>query len=152
MCVYCDHPERDYLTEEVLPIIARAGWLVQGVSGSGPQAPFAYTVGLTAMGRPELLVTGLEIEAAAMLLNRFAAGPDVEPGDVVEVDGRYVEGVHIPHPEAHLYVADDLYGPDLRAVQLAWQDEHGHSPWCKAHREGRGGQPVLGPRGPRAIT
>ena len=146
MCSYCDDPSRDYLAEVVVPIIERNGVMVQAVGGEGPRAPFAYTVGLTAQGRAELLVTGLAATAAATLLNRVAARPDLKPGDVFDLDGRDVEVVHIPHPEAHLFVAHDLYGDQLGALQLVWQDERGHFPWCSSHRGGRGGQPVLGPR------
>ncbi len=145
-----DNAQLDYLTEEVLPIIARCGWMVQAVEGSGPYAPFAYTVGLTARGLPELLVTGLQDTAAATILNRVAAGPELAPGDIFDFDGRNVEVVHVPHPEAHLYVAHDLYGDRLRAVQLAWQDERGHFPLVQgpSRRPGRpAGSGAPRPRG-----
>jgi len=146
MCFYCDNPAGDYMAEVITPIIARNGWAVQAVSGSQGRAPFAYTVGLVAMGLPELLVTGLKPAAAGALLNAVGAAPGLRPGELLEVDGRQLEVVHLPHPEAHLYVAHNLYGENLRAMQLVWQDDRGHFPWCKSHRAGRGGQPVLGPR------
>jgi hypothetical protein len=38
----------------------------------------------------------------------------------------------------------------VRALQLVWRDERGHTPWCPDFDEGRGTQPVLGKRGPLA--
>ena len=154
MCWACDHPEADqadYHRDVVLPTIERYGWMVQAVGGDRLHAPFAYTVGLTEAGLPELLVTGLSQVRAATLLNR--AGEhwlhvDLEPGGGVQlvVAGIRVEVVDLPTPSAHLFVADELYGEDVRAQQLVWADTRGVWPWDRGHRAGRGGQPVLGPR------
>jgi hypothetical protein len=38
-------------------------------------------------------------------------------------------------------------GP-IRALQLAWRDGAGHSPWCPDFNRGGPRQPVLGIRGP----
>lgn len=153
MCWDCDHPDAtqgDYHRAVVLPIIERCGWFVQGVDGTRTQAPFAYTVGLTPLGLPELLVTGLPHEQAATLVNRVATqwrhAGSVAAGHQFDVDGRAVEVVEVPVPSAHLYVAIELYGEQIRAAQLVWADERGRWPWERAHRGGRGGQPVLGPR------
>ncbi len=145
MCWSCDNPGGDYLFEVVIPIIRRTGWMIQGVEG---QPYLAYTVGLTERGLAELVVTGLTLDRAAVLLNRLAAGPSGElgAGDQLTVEGRLLEVVELPHPEAHLFTAAALYGPDLRGVQLVWADERGVWPWSRGHRGGRGGQPVLGPR------
>jgi hypothetical protein len=37
----------------------------------------------------------------------------------------------------------------VRALQLVWRDDDGHSPWCPDFDGGRGSQPVLGKRGPQ---
>ena len=154
MCWDCDHPEAtqaDYHREVVLPIIERCGWFVQGVGGDRLHAPFAYTVGLTLAGLPELLVTGLPPERAATLLNGVAAHwlhTDPLPAAGLQLDwlGRRLEVVDLPTPWAHLFTAVELYGEALRAQQLVWADERGRWPWERGHRAGRGGQPVLGPR------
>jgi hypothetical protein len=54
--------------------------------------------------------------------------------------------VALPHPEAHLLTAVELYGHEVRALQLVRADDRGRWPWERGHRGGRGGQPVLGPR------
>jgi hypothetical protein len=57
-----------------------------------------------------------------------------------------VEFVELPHPDAHLHTAVQLYGPAIRAVQAVWADDRGRWPSQRGFRGARGGQPVLGPR------
>ncbi len=150
MCWYCDNPEGDYYGDVVRPKIARHGWMVQYVGPTGPRAPFAYTAGLTEQARPELVVTGLRDQRSAELLDAAArqlSGAPAEPGQHLDVGGRDLEVVRVPEPAAHLFVAASLYGPDLTALQLVYADERGTWPWSRGFRGGRGGQPVLGPRG-----
>lgn len=154
MCWQCDHPEgdaEDYLRQVVLPTIDQCGWLVQAVGGSRLYAPFAYTVGLTGRGLPELVVTGLRAEPAAALLNAVAQyccdRLVLLPGETICVgSGPSCEAVGLPHPDVHLFTAVDVYGERVRALQLVWADSRGRYPWEAGHRAGRGGQPVLGPR------
>ena len=150
MCWYCDNPDGDYYGDVVRPTIARHGWTVQYVEPGPARAPFAHTAGLTEHALPELVVTGLSdqrsvelLDAAAMLHHDAPA----EAGQHVVVDGQQVDVVLIPEPAAHLLVAAGLYGPDVRALQLVYADERGTWPWSRGFRGGRGGQPVLGPRG-----
>ena len=61
MCWQCDHPgstRLDYL-EHISELIDCYGWAVQGVQRDRIHPPWAYTVGLTLNGRPELVVTGM---------------------------------------------------------------------------------------------
>jgi Domain of unknown function (DUF4262) len=60
-----------------------------------------------------------------------------------------VEFVAIPHPDLYLDIALALYGHRIRALQVVWADHWGRWPWDSGFRDGRGGQPVLGPRAPR---
>jgi hypothetical protein len=72
MCWQCDNPHRttdDYL-DVLREIINGHGWAVQYVEGE--DRPFAYTVGLTDLGLPELLITGLPPRTAKRLLNSIA--------------------------------------------------------------------------------
>jgi hypothetical protein len=94
-------------------------------------------------------------DEAAVLLNaggELAHTKHLRHGQRVTVAGRRVEVVVLPHPEAHLLFADDVYGPDLRAVQLVHADESGIWPWSRGYRGGAGGQPVLGPRAVRRLA
>jgi hypothetical protein len=149
VCWMCDHPDAtfdDYVDELLRPRIERFGFAVQAVGGSRVHAPFSYTVGLTALGLPEAVVTGKRPTEAADVLNDLAREPALA-GDHLERDGELFEVVAVPHPEAHLHIATGLYGPaSVRARQLVWADDRGRWPWERGHRGGRGGQPVLGPR------
>ncbi|OBF93732.1 hypothetical protein A5790_10915 [Mycobacterium sp. 852002-51152_SCH6134967] len=154
MCWQCDHPEAtraDY--HDVLRrTILEHGWAVQFVESS--RNPFAYTVGLHSAGLPELLVTGVSPEWAVRLLNTVANYLIRErvpaPGDTMQLpDGWQAEFVAVAQPDAHLKLAVELYGPEVRALQLVWRDDDGHSAWCPDFNKGGCRQPVLGVRGPQ---
>ena len=153
MCSYCDDPtmtperERAWLTAT----IAEFGWAVQGVERERDRPPWAYTVGLTAHARPELLVTGLALPAAQELLNDMAAhllhaATPAAGQQVPLIGGPVIEYVRVAHPEVHLTRAVGLFGPDVAALQVVWADDRGHWPWDVGFRARRGGQPVLGTR------
>jgi len=153
MCWLCDHPRStraDYLNH-LRDIIDVHGWAVQGVQRSRTRPPWAYTVGLTLHGRPELVVTGMPVTRAARLLNDVAAhimhATAPRPGERVPLrDGPLIEIVRIPEPAAYLMVAVEFYGPAVRALQVVHADDRGHWPWDVGYRGVQGGQPVLGPR------
>jgi Domain of unknown function (DUF4262) len=159
MCWECDHPEaghQGYL-ERIRDMIDRYRWAVQGVESDRRHPPWAYTVGLTAHGRPELVVTGMPITDAAELLNDVAAhcmhAAVPEPGEqVCMVGGPTVEFVEINVPTAHLLLAVELYGPLIRGLQMVHADDRGRWPWDRGYRDGRGGQPVLGRRSAAAMA
>ena len=153
MCWFCDHPDGtrlDYL-DFIRDKVTRFGWAVQGVERDRIHPPWAYTVGLTPHGHPELVVTGLPLRRAGALLNdvaghvMHAAAP--APGEQIALrGGPLIEIVQVEEPTAHLVTAVDLYGPGLRALQVVHADDRGHWPWDVGYRGVRGGQPVLGIR------
>jgi hypothetical protein len=153
MCWQCDNPDltqADYL-RLLRSGVADHGWLVQGVESDHPHPPWAYTIGLSAFGLPELVATGLELRAAGDLLNGVAAhavhAEPPEPGERIPLrGGPEIEIVPLTAPEVHLVFAVALYGPEIRALQLVHADERGRWPWSADFRDGRGGQPVLGVR------
>lgn len=151
MCWMCDHPGStvdDYL-DEIRRKIRRAGWAVQYVEDD--RVPYAYTIGLTPHGLPEFLMTGISPQLALRVLGGITdSAPDVDvpiPGERrVFSGGTLVEVVEVEHPDAHMNAAIAIYGPDVRALQLVWADWRGHWPWASIFDDGRGTQPVLGPR------
>jgi Domain of unknown function (DUF4262) len=153
MCWQCDHPGatwQDYL-QHLRELLERHCWVVQGVQRERHRPSYAYTVGLTAHGRPELVVTGLPYDRAVRLLNSVAEqvvhAEAPRPGAVVPLRGGPVlEIVRVAEPCVHLKVAAALNGPTLSALQLVYADERGRWPWDTGFRAGRGGQPVLGAR------
>jgi hypothetical protein len=151
VCAHCEDGSREPDLDEAARIAAEEGWFVQEVMPAGRRAPCAYTVGLTAFDRPELVATGLALDRAADLLNGVAAhlAHDIAPPpgrQVPLVGGPLIEFVAVPHPDVHLDVAVALYGAAVRALQVVWADHRGRWPWDREFRSGRGGQPVLGPR------
>ena len=153
MCWECDHPggtRLDYLAQ-LRDLIARYGWAVQGVERDRIHPPWAYTVGLTPNGRPELVVTGLPLGRATRLLNDVAShvlhATAPRPGEQIPLrGGPVIEIVEIAEPAAHLVTAVEFYGPGIRALQLVHADDRGRWPWEVGYRGVRGGQPVLGVR------
>jgi hypothetical protein len=155
MCDECEGGDlsfEDYYDQVIRPKIDEYGWFIQYVTGDRLSPSFAYTIGLTEHGCPELVVTGVSQQQAAALLNEGGVvlhRRRLAHGQRVTVAGRRIEVVELPHPDAHLLFADSVYGPDLRALQLVYADESGIWPWSRGHRGGAGGQPVLGPRARR---
>ena len=92
-------------------------------------------MGLTEAGLPELVVTGLADLRSAELLNAVAfhylhADPVPEHGDRIRLnDGPCLEVVTVPPPDAHLFVARNLYGDALRAHGQRPRSSHHTSCW-----------------------
>jgi hypothetical protein len=62
----------DEVLLQLLGLIGEHGWAVRHV-GAGAAACFSYTVGLTALGHPEFVMTGMPFESAQGFLNMFGA-------------------------------------------------------------------------------
>ncbi|MEV4055554.1 DUF4262 domain-containing protein [Amycolatopsis sp. NPDC049688] len=151
MCRQCEDPDRPGYLERLREGVADRGWLVQSVEGTELYPPWAYTIGLSGYGLPELVVTGLPVLPAAGLLNGVAAhalhASPPSPGERIPLrGGPLVEVVPLAEPSAHLVFAIALYGKEIRALQLVHADTQGRFPWSPDYRDGRGGQPVLGVR------
>ena len=87
-----------------------------------------------------------QLEVALVL-----SGVRMAPGKRIRLSGRLVvEVVRVAEPGTHLDVAAELFGEQLRALQLVYADRRGHWPWDSRFRGGRGGQPVLGVRAKQA--
>ena len=126
MCWKCAHPNatrRDYL-EHILDVIAVYGWAVEGVRRDGLRPPWAYTIGLTAAGLPELVVVGMPVPRATGLLNDAArhvihADTPMRAGDRVQLTGGpSIDVVEPTATTARLVTAIDIYGGVIRALQL----------------------------------
>lgn len=152
MCWLCGHPgatRQDYL--DVLRGLAlKNGWAVQYVEA---EPPFAYTIGLADAGLPELLITALPPERSLLLLSSVAdymvRQVEPAPGDTFELpDGSLAEFVEVTAPDVHMRWALAFHHGPVRALQIAWRDGAGHSPWCPDFNLGGRRQPVLGMREP----
>ncbi|OBJ85262.1 DUF4262 domain-containing protein [Mycobacterium asiaticum] len=154
MCWQCDNPHGtidDYL-DELRDIIADHGWVVQYVEHDA--RPFAYTIGLTDRGLPELLITGMLPQRSTRILNSIAHqivddGMVLLPAVHIDYQGEFLlEVVEVENPDVHLKFAVRLCEPPLRAFQLVWTDDRRRWPWDRGWSHGRRRQPVLGIRTP----
>lgn len=117
------------------------GVFIQFVGGDSESlsTSFAYTVGLSELGHPELLILGVAPGTASGVLNdvarRVRAGRSLTPGDVLSFDAwpHRVTVESLPNPQAILFVANDFYErtDDLSvpAFQLTYDDRSGRFPW-----------------------
>lgn len=156
MCWTCDHPastRQEYLAR-VREVIAATGWAVHGIEPDRMHPRWAYTVGLTGRGKPELVVTGLPVIWATELLAGAAGrllGDGLTPGERLTLDGgTLIEVVKVADATAHLVVAAEIFGPGIRALQVVHRDEQGRWPWEDGYQGAGGRQPVLGLRRPVA--
>ncbi|UUV32122.1 DUF4262 domain-containing protein [Amycolatopsis roodepoortensis] len=155
MCWHCNNPGKsreDYLEEAVRPMIRKFGWMIQTVERGLGMPELAYSVGLTDAGLPELVVTGLAERKAGSILNYYAQqavrSKMPEPGEALPATAAMpaLEVVPLDAPTAILFTAVEMYGGDIRALQLVYEDEHGKFPWDTQFRSRTVRQPVLGTR------
>lgn len=115
-------------------------------------APYAYTIGRSMAGRPELLITGLDAEAARAILEHVAQRDESAPrplaaGDVTPwIDGKQPFKVIEAEPGI-LSGALLAFGIGrVTALQLLWPDAHGRYPdadgdWITQTVHAKGGFP-----------
>lgn len=129
----------DDYDRKILSMIGEYGVAIQYVGGDETSPPFAYTVGLAAVQRPEFLIFGLPPEIAHTLLNDLAkvalAGQEFAHGDIVHnlISGYPVTMVEIADPGEHLTMANRLYQPaedvQVSALQVVFPDKESRFPW-----------------------
>ncbi|MDO2394781.1 DUF4262 domain-containing protein [Mycobacterium avium subsp. hominissuis] len=133
--------------------IAAHGWTVIAVfpTADDPGPSFAYTVGLSERGLPELSVYGLPGRVAHSLLNEVARR--MVASAVGLATGERVEGVladdmalvAVAMSDAReLNLVREIYGSVAAAVQVVWPDGAGVLPWEKGSRVTEDDQPVRG--------
>jgi hypothetical protein len=140
---------------ELKAMIAQYGVAVRHVFPAHGQdrMDYAYTVGLTAVGHPEIVTEGLPQESAHAFLN--AVADDVHQGRTFPAGTIRTDLTGEPAPVAFLSVEDtegldaisDVY-PDLetiQAVQLIWPDSAGRLPWQRGHANPLNQQRLRGP-------
>jgi hypothetical protein len=171
----------DFFREQT-EIIQQFGWAVVHVVPSEEDpagaVPFAYTVGLTAAGHPELIIAGLPPDLGHQLLNEVAGrvhdegarfGHGRRVSDVI-VDQDLVILTGRPTGELWPGAALARYGRErLRLQQLVWPDPGNLFPWQEGYEPDEFRQPLIdapsaamarcraprslaGPRGRRSAT
>ena len=145
MCELCNGASADDVVELLHRQVLRRGFTMMSVEGL---VPWVYTIGLEALGHPELVVAGLDTPAAAELLEllgrRVMRGAQLEPDTIVEMDG-LTFGLAAVHPSrlasglCAMWERHEQAHPGsgrLRVLQVQVPDEH----FCACHA---GTQPRL---------
>ena len=153
----------DDFFDEQSEIIGKFGWAVVHVlpeeDDPADTVPFAYTVGLTGYGFPELTIAGLPPETGHLLLNEVAGRVVDEAlllrhGQcirdlILEQQVRVVAGEigETLFPGAALM----RYGEDrVRLLQIVWPDPDDRFPWQSGYDASGCPQPTIGAVRPRA--
>jgi hypothetical protein len=136
---------------ELVGLIERHGWAVRMVAPLlGEEGmTFAYTVGLTAMGHPEVVEQGLPNDVGQAFLN--VVGEEVRRGRRFEAGSIVTDLSTGRQPVAFLRVGDTsgltavkLVYREVDALQLVWSDTAGRLPWEPGFGPGPDRQPLLG--------
>jgi hypothetical protein len=136
---------------DLLAVIDEYGWAVRGVmaGSTAEEVCFSYTIGLTALGHPEVIVMGMPYESALEFLNLI--GDEVRTGKRYEhgtVTGEFTDEdspvmfIRAEDTE-RLTAVDEVYGR-VEALQMIWPDSTGRPPWQDGYRNPPGAQPLLG--------
>lgn len=125
--------------------IRDVGWAVQGI---GHQTiPWAYTIGLSDRGHPELIVTGMDLHAGGTLLNLIGAcvkrGLDVSNPSVLARALKHdlvvlsLRPVDPTWKATHLLdMAHSYYGSVPETAQVVIADAEGRFLWDAGHQLG----------------
>jgi hypothetical protein len=151
MCEMCDGKSAAQMERDLRRSIRRHGWALQyvqsGIDEYDVYPAYCYSVGHTAKGLPELVVTGRVADQSAQVLNDLgswqASGLDLRPGDRHTAGGLDVYLVEVRECESWLLGAVAMYGR-IRALQAVWADCRGLLPWEGAE-DWTIVQPLLGP-------
>jgi len=132
----------DAANERTLENIDRSGWAVTMVAPRPSETfpPFAYTIGLSQLGSPELVLVDIAPNTAAAILNdigeRVRNGGSIEAGALRDVlkgdhvlDLRPVEPIHYETYLGRLLWFHKEFGAEpLRVLQVVWPDKAGRYP------------------------
>lgn len=138
MCMECDGWTPEEIRQWYLDTIEWRGWAICGVEAGEVVPPFAYTVGLTRYrDHPELLISGLEGEDAAGVLNSLAEhvreGHRYAAGDVVASTSAHRYQLLRVSNRARLAKAQDIYAEGgarlVDGLQVVWTNHEGLWPW-----------------------
>jgi Domain of unknown function (DUF4262) len=140
----------EYLSH-LLDIIDKHGWAVQSVLGGEEpdEAPYSYTVGLTTLGDPEFVITGMPARPAQQLLNIL--GTEVKAGRRYHANTLTSDPTETAAPVALIAVPDpspllaalNFYG-EIEVLQVIWPDSSGRLPWVRGYPNPPEAQPFWG--------
>ena len=134
--------------DELRGLITEHGWAVRNVSDADPARCVSYTVGLSAHGHPEVVMTGLPPNVGTAFLNIVGEIVVREHGhfDAGTTTTELADGPPMPvlavTDKSDLTAVEAIYG-DVPALQIIWTDSAGHLPWDQGYANPPGSQRVL---------
>lgn len=138
MCIKCEAGVDEEYLVAVREMVAGSGWVIADLAGEvcddGVFPAIAYTIGLTGLGHPEIVITGRMPDQAVEVLNLLASrvwdGLAIGAGDRWTAGGLDLEVIGVPgRPDWLRWAA--LIHPDrpVRGIQAVWADGEGLFPW-----------------------
>lgn len=136
MCDICNGMSRRQSRERSELRIARNGFTMTWVEPSLTSEPFGYTMGLTDMKHPELLISGLRADDTAEFLTSFAHrvlahGDVIKPGLLPLADDYALYVLEVESPARTMVNAYELYKGRMTGLQLVRPDDEGRYPWAR---------------------
>jgi len=146
---------RDSIDQDLDALIHEHGWAVRHVGASAHEAAFSYTVGLSTLGLPEIVTTGMPFGSSHEFLNMVAQ--EMRDGLALAhgtrstrfTDSGDISFIHVEDTRG-LTAVKARYGK-VAALQLIWPDSTGAYPWDAGYRNPPEAQPLLG-RVPNTFT
>jgi hypothetical protein len=145
-----EHASPESIYQALLENIQQYGWAVRHVmrNPESGAAQFSYTIGLTALGHPEFVITGMPFEYAQSFLN--LAGQLVKDGTKFG-SNQFSDKLTDSGAVFFIAVTDDhelgaieqVYG-QIDALQLIWPDSGERFPWQAGYNNPPSVQPLLG--------
>ena len=143
MCDVCGGITNEELQERLETNIRTYGWTAQYIVGEGTRnPPFAYTLGLSLCGHPELIMFNCWPDQVQRIFGPVARavldGQQFDEGaDLSTLFPHYPAAeiprlLRMPDSSTHLYTANDMFrrpgDPPIPALQLLWQS---HQTWLE---------------------
>lgn len=124
------------------------GLWIQAVHGDEPETTYGYTVGLSEIGQPELVVTGMGCPSVCNVLEMIAHpvlehGLRLQAGMVLDLGAPLAGLIEVARPGWWLAIARELSQQPVTALQVALSDEELRLPVTPRYDETLV-QPLLG--------
>ena len=138
-CSICGNSKTaDHFYEGVKNHIDKYGWSIVGVLGEDDIPGWAYTIGLTELNHPEIVMSGLPHETMHTILNDI--GISIKKKDLRLEDEMLLEGfisngytlkirkIDTEKYEERVQQAFRYYDRAIEAFQIMWPDKEGRFP------------------------
>ena len=125
--------------DQILAAVEERGWVLTHVLGTATTPPYSYTIGLSKVGKPDLVMKGIGSQYSDQILSAIASR--IHSGSLTGFDGERVEKASssplilksVPHAMKDFYLGALRFAQanqlTLSILQVAWPDESGKFQW-----------------------